>query len=46
MTYYFEIKNTKTNEAATATAKGMAQACASVGWNVRDCKCVYKAKGE
>lgn len=44
--YYFEIKNKKTQEQATAIAKGMAQACASVGWNVRDCKCVYKAKRE
>lgn len=44
--YYFEIKNTKTNATATATGKGMAQACKSVGWNVRECKCIYKAKEE
>ena len=42
--YYFEIKNTITGEQATATGKGMAQACESIGWNVRDCKCIYKAK--
>ena len=41
--YYFEIKNTKTNECATATAKSMVQACKSIGWSVRECKCVYRA---
>ena len=44
MTYYFEIRNTKTNECATATAKGMAQACNLLGWKVRECKCVYRAE--
>ena len=44
--YYFEIKNIKTNATATATGNGMAQAYKSIGWNVRDCKCVYRAKGE
>ena len=44
--YYFEIKNAKTNTTATATGEGMAQACNLLGWNVRDCKCVYRAKGE
>lgn len=44
--YYFEIKNTKTNATATATAKGMAQACKSIGWKVRECKCIYRAKEE
>ena len=44
--YYFEIKNTKTNKQATATAKNMTQACKSIGWNVRECKCIYKAKEE
>lgn len=42
--YYFEIKNKKTQEQATATAKGMAQACAILGWKPQDCKCVYKVK--
>ena len=46
MTYYFEIRNTKTGECATATGKGMTQACKSIGWNVRDCKCVYRVKEE
>lgn len=44
--YYFEIKNTKTNTTATATGKGMSQACKSIGWNVRECKCVYRAVKE
>jgi hypothetical protein len=42
--YYFEIKNRKTNETATAIAKNMMQACKFIGWKVRDCKCIYKAK--
>ena len=41
--YYFEIKNTKTNERASAIAKGMAQACNLLGWKVHKCKCVYRA---
>ena len=41
--YYFEIKNTKTDECASAIAKGMAQACDLLGWKVRECKCVYRA---
>jgi len=41
--YYFEIKNTKTNETATVTGKGMVQACKSIGWKVSECKCIYRA---
>ena len=44
MTYHFEIRNTKTGECAAATGKGMQQACDSLGWKVRECKCVYRAK--
>ena len=44
--YYFEIMNIKTNEAVTAKGNGLAQACKSIGWNVRDCKCVYRVKEE
>lgn len=46
MTYYFEIKNTKTNECATAIASGMKKACEAIGWKVRDCKCIYRAEEE
>ena len=41
--YYFEIKNTRTYECATAEGKGMAQACKAIGWKVRECKCIYRA---
>lgn len=44
--YYFEIKNKKTNECAEAIANTMQQACTSLGWKAKDCKCVYRAKEE
>ena len=46
MTYYFEIRNIKTGECATATGKGMQQACDSLGWKVRECRCVHKVAME
>jgi hypothetical protein len=43
MTYYFEIKNTKTNETFQGYGPGMRSIALQAGWKIRDCKCVYRA---
>lgn len=43
---YYEIKNTKTQETAQATAKNFATACEAQGWKPQHCRCVWKAKVE
>ena len=41
--HYFEILNTKTLEIAQGYAKNMRAMCASLGWQTRACKCIYRA---
>lgn len=43
---FYEIKNTKTQEAAETTAKSFAEACKSIGWKPKDCRCVWRASIE
>jgi hypothetical protein len=43
---FYEIKNTKTQEAAEATAKNFAEACKSIGWKPHHCRCVWCASPE
>ena len=43
---FYEIKNTKTNETAQATAPNFANACRAQGWKPWDCKCVWSANPE
>ena len=44
--YFYEIRNTKTQETAQVTAKNFATACRSIGWKPYDCRCVWKADPE
>jgi hypothetical protein len=44
--FYYEIRNTKTQETAQATAKNFATACRSLGWKPYECRCVWKANPE
>jgi hypothetical protein len=44
--FYYEIRNTKTQKTAQATAKDFATACRSLGWKPRECRCVWKANPE
>lgn len=44
--YFYEIRNTKTQETAQVTSKNFATACRSIGWRPYDCKCVWKANAE
>ena len=43
---FYEIKNTKTQEAYETTAKNFATACKQSGWRPQDCRCVWKASVE
>lgn len=44
--YFYEIKNTKTQATAEATAKNFQIACRNLGWRTKDCKCIWKASLE
>lgn len=44
--FYYEIRNTKTQKNAQATAKNFATACRSLGWKPQECRCVWKASPE
>lgn len=44
MTYYFEIKNTKTGETYQGHGAGMKSVALQAGWKVKDCKCIYRAR--
>ena len=46
MMYFYEIKNTKTQKTAEATAKNFAEACKSIGWKPQHCRCVWCASPE
>lgn len=43
MTYYFEIKNTKTGNTYQGYGSGMKSIALQAGWKVRDCKSIYRA---
>jgi hypothetical protein len=43
MTYYFEIKNTKTGETYQDYGPRMSSIAQQAGWKVRDCKSIYRA---
>ena len=43
MTYYFEIKNTKTGESYQGCDSGMKAIALQVGWRLQDCRCIYRA---
>jgi hypothetical protein len=43
---FYEIKNTKTQKTAEATAKNFAAACQAIGWKPKDCRCVWRASLE
>lgn len=42
MTYYFEIKNTKTGESYQGYGSGMKAIALQAGWRPQDCKCIYR----
>ena len=44
MTYYFEIKNTKTGEAYQGYGANMRAIANQAGWKVQHCKCIYRAQ--
>jgi hypothetical protein len=46
MMYFYEIRNTKTQETYETTAKNFATACKERGWKPRHCRCVWKASVE
>ena len=46
MKYFYEIKNTKTQETIESIAPNFATACQGVGWRSQDCKCIWKASVE
>lgn len=43
MTYYFEIRNTKTGDTFQGYGLGVRSIALQAGWRVRDCKCIYRA---
>ena len=43
MMYFYEIRNTKTQENGRGIAKNFAEICKSKGWRPQDCRCVWKA---
>lgn len=43
MTYYFEIKNIKTNETYQGYGSNMKAIAKQAEWKVKDCKCIYRA---
>ena len=43
MTYYFEIKNTKTGKTYQGYGTGVKSIALQAGWKVKDCKCIYRA---
>ena len=43
MTYYFEIKNTKTNENYQGYGSNMRAIAKQAGWKPQFCKCIYRA---
>ena len=46
MKYFYEIKNTKTQENSYTVAENFATACQHAGWRPQDCKCIWKASVE
>ena len=42
MKYFYEIRNTKTNECGKACGRSFAEACKAQGWRAKDCRCVWK----
>ena len=46
MKYFYEIKNTKTQETTENIASNFATACQGAGWKPQDCKCIWKASVE
>jgi hypothetical protein len=46
MNYFYEIKNTKTQETTENIAPNFGTACQDAGWRPQDCKCIWKAKVE
>jgi hypothetical protein len=43
---FYEIKNTKTQETAKATAKSFAEACKAQRWKPYHCRCIWVANPE
>lgn len=43
MMYFYEIRNTKTQENGRGIAKNFTEICKSKGWKPQDCKCIWKA---
>ena len=46
MMYFYEIKNTNTQETCEITAKDFATACKQRGWKPQNCRCIWKASTE
>ena len=46
MMYFYEIKNTKTQETCEITARDFATACKQRGWKPQNCRCIWKASTE
>lgn len=43
---YYEIKNTKTQETAQATARNFVEACKAQNWKPYHCRCIWSASAE
>ena len=44
--YFYEIRNTKTQECGKGIAKNFTEACKANGWKPQHCRCIWKADPE
>lgn len=44
--YFYEIKNTKTNECGKGIANNFTEICKKHGWKPQHCKCIWRAEPE
>ena len=42
--YYYEIKNTRTQETAEVYGHSYQEACISKGWQPKNCRCIYRTE--
>ena len=43
MMYFYEIRNTKTQENGRGIAKSYTEICKAKGWRPQDCRVIWKA---
>ena len=46
MMYFYEIRNTETQESGRGIAKSYSEICKAHGWKPQRCKCIWKASVE